>query len=358
MANKKRIVIKVGTNVLLSKSSVLSRQRLIAIVEEITWLRNHGYQPVLVTSGAVGAGREKINLDAIKENAIQRQVFAAIGQVELMSFYRELFQKKDILISQALLIRDDFVDRTRYVNVYQTLSHLLDAGVVPIINENDVITTHESTFGDNDSLAANTAISISAECLILLTDIDGLYDSDPEENKNAQLLSEVRAFDKKIFELCFQRSSAPGMGGMVSKLRAAKLATSAGVTTYIANGLYDDTVRKIVAGEKIGTKFLPISGIISNRERWFLSGKGAGFVLQVDAGAKEALRQRKSLLLVGVKKVLGSFKENEIVEITEESGETIGYGMVNFSASRLQGHLSAPKSLPREVIHTDNLILV
>ncbi|MDP2684727.1 MAG: glutamate 5-kinase [bacterium] len=356
--NKKRIVIKVGTNVLMSNGDKLKKDKLELIVDQVAWLKDQGWQPILVTSGAVAAGHEGIDLKNIKELGVQRQVFAAIGQVSLMEYYRELFDKYKIKIAQALLIRDDFVNRSRYLNVHQTLEHLLDQGVVTIINENDVITTHESTFGDNDSLAANTAISISAEYLIILTDIDGLYDSDPKENKQAKLITEVKEFDSKLMDMCFKQDESNGLGGMITKLQAAKLATSAGVKTIVANGLEKDVIKRIINGEKLGTKFLAKKININSRERWFLSGKNLGSALVIDDGAVNALRDRKSLLMVGVKSLSGKFKTDEVIEILNEDNKTVGYGRVNFESSELEKALKDPKSLPREIIHADNLLVV
>lgn len=356
--NSKRIVIKVGTNVLMSNGDTLQKDNLKKIVDQVAWLKKHDWQAILVTSGAVAAGRTGIDLSNIKEQGVKRQVYAAMGQVTLMEIYSELFAKYDIKIAQALLIRDDFVNRNRYLNVHQTLEHLLNLGVVTIINENDVITTHESTFGDNDSLAANTAISVSADYLLILTDIDGLYDSDPSVNKNAKLIREVREFDKDLMDMCFKQQESMGMGGMITKLQAAKMATSAGVETIIANGLGTDTVKKIVSGEEIGTRFVAKEGGITNRERWFLSGKNLGAVLVIDDGAVKALQDRKSLLMVGVKLISGEFKVDEIIEILDQNNKTVGYGRINFSSVELENAKDKPKSLSKEIIHADNLLVI
>ncbi|XOU94694.1 MAG: glutamate 5-kinase [Candidatus Kerfeldbacteria bacterium] len=354
----KRIVIKVGTNVLMSNGDKLKKDNLINIVNQVAWLKEQGWQAILVTSGAVAAGQDGIDLKGIKEVGVKRQVYAAIGQVSLMEYYRELFEKFNITIAQALLIRDDFVNRSRYLNVHQTLEHLLNQNVVTIINENDVITTHESTFGDNDSLAANTAISISADYLILLTNIDGLYDSDPAENKQAQLISEVKEFDSKLMDMCFTQKDSSGMGGMISKLQAAKLATSAGIQTIVANGLDKDIIKNIINGKKIGTKFLAKKLDINSKERWFLSGKNLGSALVIDDGAVNALLNRKSLLMVGVKSLKGSFKVDEVIEILNQNNKTIGYGRINFDSIELKNAFKNPKSLPREIIHADNLLII
>lgn len=342
----------------MSNGDKLQLENLERIVNQVAWLKEHGWQSILVTSGAVAAGREGIDLSNIKEQGVRRQVYAAMGQVTLMEIYRKLFSKFDIKTAQALLIRDDFVNRNRYLNVHQTLEHLLDLGVVTIINENDVITTHESTFGDNDSLAANTAISVSADYLIILTDIDGLYDSDPTLNKEAKLIEEVKEFDNKLMDLCFRQENSVGMGGMITKLQAAKMATSAGVQTVVANGLKEGIIKKIVQGKTIGTKFLAKQSGITSRERWFLSGKNLVSAIIIDDGAVNALRDRKSLLMVGVKSITGEFKVNEIIEILDDNSKSIGYGRINFSSEELLKAIDNPKSLPKEIIHADNLLVI
>lgn len=353
----KRIVIKAGTNVLTANSASLNYRIIENIVSQAAKIKKDGYQVVIITSGAVASGREKLKLKYIKEESIRRQVFAAVGQVYLMSLYQKLFKKYDVQVAQALLVRDDFTNRKRYLNVLQTLEHVLDNNIIPIINENDVITTYESTFGDNDRLAANTAVALSADQLVFLTNIDGLFDGDPYVNHGAKLIKEVKNINNELSRMCSKKSSSLGIGGMLSKINAIKIATKAGILSNIINGLKEDIIIKLLNEGDIGTKFLPQRASLTSRERWFLIGKSSESAIKIDKGAEEALKKRKSLLLVGVEAIVGDFNKNEITEIMNTGGEVIGYGVTNFSSEELKKNMTEKKRVSKEIIHADNLFL-
>lgn len=355
---KRTIVVKVGTNVLTANGTKLDKKIIAQVVKQLAALHRQGWGVVFVTSGAVATGRQEVSLPAISDQVDKRQVWAAIGQPMLMNLYRQLFSQEKIAISQALLIRDDFADQMRYQNILKALTNLLESRIIPIANENDVVKTYQTTFGDNDGLAANIAIALQADPLVILTNTDGLYDSDPAINKKAKLITEVIDVNRQLLSMVSKKTSSLGLGGMLSKINAAQLATSAGVTTYIANGFDQQILQKIITGQSIGTKFLAKKSKLTNRARRFLSGKTMGSKIIIDDGAVKALQQSKSLLLVGVKKIIGQFESKEVVAVYNQQDDLIGYGLVRFSSTELQQGLMAPKKFKSEVIHTDNLFIL
>lgn len=358
MIKKKIIVVKIGTNVLTANSEKLDNKVVAQLVKQLAHLHRQGWGVVLVTSGAVATGRGEIKLSTVADPAQKRQIWAAVGQPKLMDIYRQLFGQEKIIISQALLLRDDFAIQERYQSILQTLSNLLTNHIIPIANENDVVKTYQTTFGDNDGLAANIAIALQADLLVLLTNTDGLYNADPAVDKQAKLIKEVKDINRHLLSLVSKKTSSLGLGGMLSKINAVQLATSAGVTTFVANGFDHQVLQKIVAGQAVGTKFFSKIGKLTSRARRFLSAKAQGTKIIIDDGAAKAIRQNKSLLLVGVKKIIGQFSCKEIVAVSSQKDELVGYGLVRFSSAELQQGLKAPRKFKSEVIHTDNLILL
>ncbi len=358
MKEKEVIVIKVGTNVLTANGEKLNRKIIKYIVSQVVELLRQGYQIILVTSGAVAAGKEVVSLSKIKE-IIKRQIYAAIGQARLMHEYEQLFRSSQVQVGQALLTRQDFCDRTLYDNVLHTLEGLLANNIVPIINENDVTTTHELSFGDNDVLAANAAVALDASKLILLTNQDGLMTANPDvKNSGTKLIKEVTDVKEVLSFVSQDAASTGGIGGMFSKVKAAQIAMSAGITVWIINGLNPKNIQAVVKGENEGTKFIPQKITLAAKDRWILCAKNANAGIIIDDGAVLALKKRKSLLMVGVRKVLGSFKEKEIIEVVDQKKRTIGYGVVNYSSMKITEALKTPQILKREVIHTNNLKLI
>lgn len=354
----KIIIIKVGTNMLTANGDKLNRSLILELVEQLVSLHSKGYKPVLVTSGAVAAGKEVLKLSNEIERITQRQIYAAVGQARLMHEYEKIFYNYDILVGQALLTREDFSDRVRYDNALHTLNGLLDNGAIPIINENDVVTIQELSFGDNDVLAAATAIALNADKLLLLTNQDGVMTANPEKNKDqAKLIHEVRDINEIFSVISDNSSSSHGVGGMYSKVNAAQLAANAGISTWIANGLHPENIGAIIEGKKTGTNLIARSNKLSERERWILCAKNAAAGIIIDDGAAQALRQNKSLLMVGVKKIRGSFDPREIVEVVDKYEHIVAYGIVNYSSNELTQALEFPQSLKKEVIHVNNLHL-
>ncbi|HUT21118.1 MAG TPA: glutamate 5-kinase [Anaerolineae bacterium] len=340
-----RVVVKIGSNVLSSGSERLDRAHLIEIVRQIAQLHGQGYPIAIVTSGAVLAGRERMGYPQLRSSIPFRQMLAAVGQSRLMHLYEQFFDIYNIQVAQILLTADDFRDRQRYLNARDTMLGLLDERVVPIINENDTVATDEIKVGDNDNLAALVVTLIDAELLILLSDIAGLYDGDPHQDPNARLIREVRQVDASIWGIAGESTTDSGTGGMRTKIEAAQLVQRAGSTMVIAHGSERDVLLRIMEGEPIGTRFLPLgagegggsaapSGMES-RKRWILAGSRALGRIHVDRGAAVAMTTRgKSLLPVGVTRVDESFERGETVRIFAGNHE-IARGVVRYSAHEL-----------------------
>jgi len=353
------IVIKVGTNVLTDNSYQIQDQKISQLVDQIAELMKSGHQVVLVSSGAVGSGREKI-FDL--KSAQSRQVWAAIGQPLLMNRYNFFAQKKGLTIAQCLVLRHDFSEKERYNNFISTLKGLLDANVLAIINENDVMATGDLTVGDNDLLSAMVAVAINADKLVLLTNQTGLYNSNPDLDPSAKLIDKVDNVDFELEKFCSDQASSGGRGGMLSKVRAAKHAVHAGIETYIIDGRERNALTQLIAGKKIGTRVLAKRlGSVSDQKRWLMSAKGFGQII-IDDGAVAALQKNKSLLFPGVIKVSGIFDKGEIVEVMGKKGNAVAYGKVNFASLKLNDLLVQKKQtaskfiLDKEVIHRDFLV--
>jgi len=351
----KRIVVKIGTHVLTKDTKTLDRSVIQSIADVVGILNKKDIDVVVVSSGAVAAGSEILKSAKIKAS---REAKAAVGQIKLMQAYEHAFAKYKKNVGQVLLTRSDFRNRTSYENAYKTLIKLLEQSIIPIINENDVTTTHELSFGDNDSLATYTAISLEATHLFFMTNQDGLFDDDPNTNTEAKLIPEVENAESLYQSLPKRESSTLGLGGIISKVKSARLAASAGIETWITNGFDTENICKILGGKHIGTRFVPQKSLLSPRERWMLCANSVNARLSIDHGAAEALRDRKSLLAVGVKKVSGTFSARDIVEIVQTDGVVVGFGVINYSADEIRYALTSEKKLNREVIHTNNLRLI
>lgn len=343
----KRIVVKLGSNVLSAGSDRLNRAQLIDIVRQIAQLRQQGIQVVVVTSGAVLAGRERMGYPKLKSSIPFRQMLSAVGQGRLMHLYEQFFDIYDTLVAQILLTADDFRNRQRYLNARDTILGLLHAGVVPIINENDTVATDEIKVGDNDNLAALVVTLIDADMVILLSDISGLYTGDPRQDPDAHLIKEVTVVDESIWEVAGGSTTEGGTGGMRTKIEAALLAQRAGSTMVIANGRERDVLLRIMDGERLGTRFLPLNtpsqdgseytlaGGLESRKRWILAGSRALGQVYVDCGAAAAITTKgKSLLPVGVVGIAERFERGETVRIFVQENE-IARGVVRYSSSEL-----------------------
>ncbi len=353
--NVKRIVIKLGTNVLRNEEGEVALSRIYSFIEDISKLVKSGKEVIVVTSGAVGLGKKKLNLESTEGDGV-KQACAAIGQSRLMSFYENGFGVYDIPIAQILLTEDDFSLRHRYLSLRTTLNKILEFGVVPIINQNDTVSTIELhdmlagmqvSFSDNDKLSALVSSELDADLLILLSDIDGLFTANPKENPDAKLIKEVKEVTDEILALGTNASEG-GRGGMKTKLEAAKLVTRFGGKVLIANGKIPYIISKIFNGEDYGTMFIPTNENLSGKKRWIGYATNVLGKLIVNEGAKDAiLNQCKSLLPIGIIEVINDFKQGEVVSICDENGNEFARGMVNYDSEECRRILGA---------HSDNIV--
>jgi glutamate 5-kinase len=367
--NPNRVVIKIGTRILDSDKVVFNTTRIKSIVSEIAQLHNAGKEVLIVSSGAVGAGMRELNMDRRPQNIPELQALAAIGQGKLIHMYNQEFAKYNIKVAQLLLSRADVNDRRRYLNIRYTLLELLKFRVIPIINENDTVTIEELKFGDNDNLSALIASKIDADLLIIMTDVDGLYSCDPKKVKDAKCIPVVEKITDEIKGMAKGVQAELTVGGMITKISAADIATKSGIYTIIANGLKEQTITKIMSGEEVGTLFLPVkSKKMSMKKRYLLLSKVMlNKKIVVDDGAKNALiKNNKSLLPIGVVDVIGEFLRGTIVEIVDKDNNVIGKGLVNYSSEEIK-KIKRKKTAEitgilgskpyDEVIHKDNLVL-
>lgn len=366
--NVKRIVIKIGTSTLTGPDGTLDKTHLGELTEQVAELVRSGVDVIIVTSGAIGAGMGKLGLSDRPRSIPEKQATAAVGQCLLMQVYEDLFQTYGLTVGQLLLTRDDLTDRRRYLNARATLLALLDYGCIPVINENDTVAVDELRFGDNDTLSALVAGLVDAGLLIILSDVDGLYDRDPRTSPDAQLVPVIRRIDRTIEGVAGGVGSLFGTGGMATKVTAAKIATRSGVPVVIANGRLPAVVEKVWQGESIGTLFVADEDRIVARKRWIAFYPRPAGRLTVDGGAQQALVQcGKSLLPSGLRKVDGRFLAGDIVSVVADAGYELARGMVNYSSTDLV-RIAGAKSIDiesllgykyaDEVIHRDNLVLL
>lgn len=371
--SQKRVVIKVGTTLLTSGKNHLDLSVMAGLVEQIVELHGRGREIILVSSGAVAAGREKLRRRPHGEQGSTsfKQVLASIGQSHLMSTYDTLFSRHDITIAQALLTRDCVTDRAGYLNARNTLLSLCEMGVICIVNENDVVAVEElgeHRFGDNDTLSAMVANLVDADLLVILTDTGGLYTADPRLHPDAKLMSRVEVIDESIEAAAGGTLNSQGIGGMSTKVEAAKLATCSGVDVLIANGREANILLRIDDGEVTGTLFVATASRLESRKRWMLSGLACQGRVVVDAGAARALkRSAGSLLPAGIVDVKGSFGRGDIVDIISAEGSRIATGIANYSsqdAGRIRGRHSDQivdvlgYSYGDEVVHRNNMVVL
>lgn len=365
--NYKRIVVKLGTGVLTNGTDRLSRPRMVDLVRQVASLQATGREVVVVSSGAVTAGREALGFPKMRKDIPFKQVLAAVGQSRLMHIYAQLFELYDLTVAQALLTRADLADRQRYLNARNSLLALIARRVIPIVNENDVVGVDEIKIGDNDNLSALVANLVDADLLVMLTDIAGLYTADPHRVPEAQFIPVVDLIDDTIRRLAGTTSTRRGTGGMITKIQAAELATQGGTTVVIAAGDEPNVLLRLVAGECIGTRFTAAVSQLESRKRWILAESARGRIY-VDQGAVQALLERgKSLLPVGVTQVEGSFERGATVRICDPGGHEIARGISNYGSDDLiaiRGRRSAEIATilgyeyGAEVVHRNNLVVV
>ncbi len=370
-ASYHRIVAKFGTSLLTGGSDHLDREIMASLVGQVGQLHKQGREVIIVSSGAIAAGRHMLGLAKQIKGIPFRQVLASVGQHRLMNLYEQLFSQYDITVAQALLARTDLLNRAGYLNARNTLLALLELKVLCIVNENDVVAVdeiQEAVFGDNDNLSAMVANLIDADLLLLLTDIGGLYTADPHRDTDAELIPQVEVIDSEIERLAADTPGRLGAGGMITKVGAAKLATSFGVTVVIADGREKDVILRLAGGEPIGTRFLPSASKLESRRRWMLSGLSTRGRLVVDSGAAQALKkENRSLLAAGIKDIEGNFQRGDIVNICDPEGARLGCGITNYSSADIKvikgAHSGKIATLlgydyGSEVVHRNNLVVV
>ncbi len=371
---KLRIVAKAGTNVLTGGSGSLDLGVMRSLVDQIAGVHAQGNEVLLVTSGAVAAGHEALGPLKQQRDVPFRQILASVGQSRLMHTYQEMFSRHNIVVSQALLTRSDIDDWQGYLNVRDTLLSLLHMGVVPIINENDVVNSEElgdEVFGDNDTLSALVSNLVDADMLVMLTDIPGLYTADPALDPNAELVPVMddANTEQLLDNLTRNEVRHPwSRGGMKAKVEAARLATRWGVEVVITSGRTPDALQQAIDGEAVGTVFRPTASKVESRKRWFLSGLSARGEILVDNGAAQALKSKNSSLLpVGVTEVHGNFDRREVVLIVDKDGKRVACGVSNYSAQEVTAIRGLKSSkieetlghqYGEEVVHRNNLALL
>lgn len=364
----RRWVVKIGSALLTRDGQGLDHDALARWVEQIATIARADSDVVLVSSGAVAEGMCRMGWPQRPKTLHELQAAAAIGQMGLIRAYEDCFQLRGLHTAQVLLTRDDLVNRSRYLNARSTLRTLLRLGVVPVVNENDTVATDELRFGDNDTLAALVANLIEAQVLVLLTDQDGLFDRDPRLHADAELISETPVDNPRLDLFAGGSRTGLGRGGMVTKVRAARLAARSGTATLIAPGRGERVLLRIRDGDRVGTLLVPAQEPQAARKQWLAGHLELRGRLTLDDGAVRALRQHgKSLLAVGVKSVHGRFNRGEVVACVDEAGCEIARGLVNYDAQESARIKGLPSTRFEEVlgyvddaelIHRDNLVLL
>ena len=364
----RRVVIKVGSSLVTDEGRGLDRAAIAQWAEQIAALRAAGKQVLLVSSGAIAEGMQRLGWARRPREVHELQAAAAVGQMGLAQAYESCFAALGIRTAQILLTHADLADRVRYLNGRSTLFTLLELGVVPVINENDTVVTDEIKFGDNDTLAALTANLVEADALVILTDQAGLYSADPRSDPGATLLQEVRAGDPHLETIAGGTGSEIARGGMITKVLAAKRAARSGASTVIASGREKDVLVRLSQGERLGTQLVASTEVLTARKQWLADHLQVKGSLQVDQGAVRALvSERKSLLPIGVIGVHGEFARGDVITCVGPDRREVARGLANYSseqARRIAGRPSAEiESVlgfveERELIHRDNLVVL
>jgi glutamate 5-kinase len=343
----KRVVVKLGSNLFFNDSGVIALGRIFSFIEDIAAATVAGRQMIVVSSGAVALGADALKMKSATASLAQKQALAAIGQSRLMNLYEQGFAKYGLTAAQVLITEDDFSNRQRYLNLRHTLMTLLDMGVIPVINENDTVSTSEleitdrsRSFGDNDKLSALVMSKLEASLLVLLSDVDGLFTDNPRENADAELIPQVQEITPDI-EALAGRKSPRGRGGMATKLQAARIAMNSGGLAIIANGLKPQILNRVLSGEEEGTLFVGRAGSLSGKRRWIAFASSVSGRIHINEGALDAITKKNaSLLYAGVTRIENEFENGDVVSIIGPNGDEIARGIVNYSstdASKLIG---------------------
>ena len=365
----KRIVIKVGSSTITYGTGKRNFSRIDRLAREIADLANQGKEIILVSSGAVAVGVDRLGLSAKPKTIPGKQAAAAVGQGVLMHTYEKIFAEYGQIVAQVLLTRMDSVDRHRYTNSRNTFLALLDYKVIPIVNENDVVSIDELKIGDNDNLSALVAGIVDADLLIILSDVDGLYTANPQKDPNAKLVPEVTDITQEIEESAGDAGSTVGTGGMFTKIQAAKAATSSGIHMVIASGEEKDAISRILEGEEVGTLFVSRENRLQFRKRWLAFGARIAGKIVVDDGCAKAVRKAGacSILPAGITNVDGEFEAGNTVSVVDKSGHELARGLTNYSSEELARIKGAKTSEIEalighkhfdEVIHRDDLVIL
>lgn len=370
-SGNKRIVVKVGSSTLTDSVSSIDERYIENLAKQLSSLISQGWQPVLVSSGAIACGLGRLGMKERPTSTPVLQAAASVGQCELVSVYAKAFEEHDVVVSQILLTRRDTADRDSYLHARDTFDELLSLGALPIVNENDTISIEQICFGDNDSLAALVAVLVEASLVVIVSDVDGLYDSNPLANPDAKLIPTVEKIDSSILDVAGGAGSVAGSGGMLTKVQAARVMMAAGIPLAIISGEVDRGIELTANGACPGTMFIPAhqQHAINSKKLWLALGDNAKGSICIDDGAKNALiRKGGSLLAVGMRSVSGRFDEDDIIDIVDESGVVIARGKVLFGSDVLElaagktrdelasNHLLVELS-EKPIVHRDELML-
>jgi len=366
LENSKTVVIKIGSSLLINEKKIIRKKWLSEFAKDIKHLKDENKNIILVSSGAIALGCKKLNLSKKNLKLDKSQAVASIGQIELMDFYKKTFDKSKIKISQILLTLDDTEQRRRSINARRTIDNLLTMGIIPIVNENDTTATTEIKYGDNDRLAARVSQIISADCLILLSDVDGLYTDDPKKNKETKLIKTVKEIDENIKRYATKTENFYGSGGMKTKIEAAKICQLSGCYMAIANGNYKNPIKEIFENQKC-TWFLPRISKLDARKQWIIGSVAPKGEVIIDQGAVKAINNGKSLLPAGVKKINGTFEKGDHILIKDQNDTECARGLTSFSSIEIEkikgSHSREIKNIlgyssREEIIHKDDLAKV
>jgi glutamate 5-kinase len=363
-----RLVVKVGSSLVTNDGRGLDGEAIANWARQIAILRAHGKQVVLVSSGAIAEGMQRLGWARRPKSIHELQAAAAVGQMGLVQVYETCFRHHALMTAQVLLTHDDLADRKRYLNARSTLLTLLNLGVIPIINENDTVVTDEIKFGDNDTLGSLVANLIEADALVILTDQTGLYTADPRQDPAATLVSTANAGDPALESMAGGAGSSIGKGGMITKIIAAKRAAKSGAHTVIASGREPDVLARLASGEEIGTQLVAGTALVTARKAWMSDHLQVRGTIKLDGGAAHALvGSGKSLLPIGVTEVTGDFGRGEVVAILAEDGREIARGLANYAAGEARRIMRRPSADIEailgfvdedELVHRDNMVLL
>ena len=367
LKNIRRIVVKVGSSTLTYPNGRLNFERIESISRQIADIHNRGIEVIFVTSGAVGAGMGRLGLKSKPKTIPEKQAAASVGQGILINIYEKIFSEYGKTIGQILLTRDDFTNRIRFLNANHALHTLLKSGVIPVINENDAVVVDEIKFGDNDTLSSLVASLTEADLLILLSDIDGFYNDNPAFNKDAKLIDFIDRITDEVENAAGGAGSKVGTGGMFTKIQAAKIAVSSGISMVIANGSVHGILYDILDGKNVGTWFKPNKYPLHAKERWIAFSTGVNGKITIDKGAEKAIVKNKSLLASGITDVEGCFSEGQVVSVLNTGKTEIARGVVNYNSMEISSIIGLNSSEIEdklgykyydEIIHINNMVVL